>query len=82
MEGYIKTAANVRRADRAATALGAYLMAGGEGYSWPEDPATAVKDMMIDLQHLCAQNDLWFDDLVDSARNHFDAESRNEDDEE
>lgn len=36
-----------------------------------ENRRTAVVDLLADLQHFCAQNDISFEDALDSARNHY-----------
>ena len=69
---------NRDRAERARTALQAYIEARGEAF---ENSSTEIVDLIADLLHLAADLDGGFDPIdstIRLARMHFEAERREE----
>lgn len=61
---------NVRRAERAASAL--------EEYDLETEGECAVIDLLTDLRHLCRFNRYDFDRLLSTSENHFNEEVEEE----
>lgn len=70
---------NEMRAERAGRSVQAYIAYDGAAYGH-EEPATHLQDMLCDLQHWAAANDVDFDEAVQRATGHYEAEVAEEDD--